>query len=166
VKLDGYRTLAVKDGTRRSRARQLTAGPGRFQGAPHWSPDGRRIAFDSEGNDGQWHIWTIDAEGGPPHQITKDRQSKCSDMVERRPDDLFQRVTSQSIYYVACGSDRDPAVPVMNPSTGQDRLIGRLERYSSYYYPMGLPVSPDGTTILYNKVVNDGADLMLIENFR
>jgi hypothetical protein len=31
---------------------------------------------------------------------------------------------------------------------------------------MGLSVSPDGTTILYNKVVNDGADLMLIENFR
>jgi hypothetical protein len=25
---------------------------------------------------------------------------------------------------------------------------------------------PDGTTILYNKVVNQGADLMLIENFR
>ncbi len=61
--------VAAADG---SRARQLTAGPGRFQGAPHWSPDGRRIAFDSEGNDGQWHIWTIDAEGGPPHQITKD----------------------------------------------------------------------------------------------
>lgn len=61
--------VAAADG---SGARQLTTGPGRFQGAPHWSPDGRRIAFDSEGNDGQWHIWTIDAGGGPPHQITKD----------------------------------------------------------------------------------------------
>jgi hypothetical protein len=28
---------------------------------------------------------------------------------------------------------------------------------------MGLSVSRDGTTILYNKVVNHGADLMLIE---
>jgi hypothetical protein len=31
---------------------------------------------------------------------------------------------------------------------------------------MGLSVSRDGTTILYNKVVSHGADLMLIENFR
>jgi hypothetical protein len=31
---------------------------------------------------------------------------------------------------------------------------------------MGLAVSPDGTTILHNKVVNDGANLMLIENLR
>jgi Tol biopolymer transport system component len=73
---------------------------------------------------------------------------------------------SRRIYYVACGSDRDPAVYVIDPSTGQNRPIGRLERYSSSYYAMGLPVSPDGTTILYNKVVNHGADLMLIENFR
>jgi hypothetical protein len=31
---------------------------------------------------------------------------------------------------------------------------------------MGLAVSPDGATILYNKLVNEAADLMLIENFR
>jgi dipeptidyl aminopeptidase/acylaminoacyl peptidase len=61
--------VAAADG---SGARQLTAGPGRFQGAPHWSPDGRGIAFDSEDNEGKWHIWTIDVEGGPPQQITKD----------------------------------------------------------------------------------------------
>jgi hypothetical protein len=29
-----------------------------------------------------------------------------------------------------------------------------------------LAVSPDGTTILYTRVVNDGADLMMTENFR
>jgi len=229
--------VAAADG---SGARQLTNGPGRFQGAPHWSPDGQRIAFDSEGNDGQWHIWTIDAEGGPPHQITKDpgnqnvptwsrdgrtiyfcaergmgfdlwripagggtavritrdgsgllgSESADGKSVVYQPRDgespllalsltggptrqlvkcakpTAFSVAAQRIYYVACGSDRDPAVHVMDLSMGQDRLIGRLERYSSHYYPMGLPVSPDGTTILYNKVVNDGADLMLIENFR
>jgi len=30
----------------------------------------------------------------------------------------------------------------------------------------GFAVSPDGTTILYCKVVSDGSDLMLIENFK
>jgi Tol biopolymer transport system component len=229
--------VAAADG---SRARQLTAGPGRFQGAPHWSPDGRRIAFDSEDNEGKWHIWTIDVEGGPPQQITKDpgnqnvptwsRDGRSIYFVAERgmgadlwripagggtavrvtrdgsgllgiesadgkslvyqPRDVESpllalpltggptrqlvkcakptafSVASPSLYYVECGSDPNPAVHVMDPSTGRDRLLGRLERFSSSYYPMGLSVSPDGTTILYNKVVNDGADLMLIENFR
>jgi hypothetical protein len=30
----------------------------------------------------------------------------------------------------------------------------------------GPQVSPDGSTILYTKVVNRGEDLMMIENFR
>jgi Tol biopolymer transport system component/predicted Ser/Thr protein kinase len=229
--------VAAADG---SGARQLTAGPGRFQGAPHWSPDGRRIAFDSEDNEGKWHIWTIDVEGGPPQQITKDpgnqnvptwsRDGRSIYFVAERgmgadlwripagggtavrvtqdgsgllgiesadgkslvyqPRDVESpllalsltggptrqlvkcakgtafSVASQSLYYVECGSDPNPAVHVMDSSTGRDRLLGRLERFSSSYYPMGLAVSPDGTTILYNKVVNHGADLMLIENFR
>ena len=29
-----------------------------------------------------------------------------------------------------------------------------------------LTVSPDGTTILYTKMVREGSDLMMIENFR
>jgi hypothetical protein len=31
---------------------------------------------------------------------------------------------------------------------------------------MGLAVSPDGNTILYTRHMTDGADLMLIENFK
>jgi serine/threonine protein kinase len=46
------------------------------------------------------------------------------------------------------------------------RALSRLERTPSGYGGAGLAVSPDGTTILFNKVVNDGVDLMLIENFR
>ena len=102
--------------------------------------------------DGKARLLALSLSGGPTRQLVK-----CAKPTA---------FACQRIYYVACGSDRDPAVHVMDLSPGQDRLIGRLERYSSYYYPMGLPVSPDGTTILYNKVVNDGADLMLIENFR
>jgi eukaryotic-like serine/threonine-protein kinase len=60
--------LAAADG---SNSRQLTHGPGRWQGSPAWSPEGRRIAFDSKGDDGRMSVWTIDADGGPPRQITK-----------------------------------------------------------------------------------------------
>jgi Tol biopolymer transport system component len=59
--------VAAPDG---SDARQLTHGPGRWQGSPHWSPHGQRIAFDSQGEDGHWHVWTIDAEGGGLRQVT------------------------------------------------------------------------------------------------
>jgi eukaryotic-like serine/threonine-protein kinase len=59
--------LAGSDG---SNPIQLTHGPGLNQGSPRWSPDGRRIAFDSYGEDGQWHIWTIDADGGALRRVT------------------------------------------------------------------------------------------------
>jgi len=61
--------LAAADG---SNPTQLTHGPGIWQGSPRWSPDGRRIAFDSQGEDGHWDIWTIDAEGGTPSRLTLD----------------------------------------------------------------------------------------------
>jgi Tol biopolymer transport system component len=57
------------DGTN---AVQLTRGPGVYQGTPRWSPDGRRIAFDSQAADGHADVWTIDAEGGPPRRLTQE----------------------------------------------------------------------------------------------
>jgi serine/threonine protein kinase len=51
---------------------QLTHGPGIWQGSPRWSPDGQRIAFDSQAGDGQWSIWTIDADGGSSRRLTLD----------------------------------------------------------------------------------------------
>ena len=61
--------LADADG---ATPRQLTHGPGRWQGSPYWSPDGQRIAFDSQGEDGHWDIWTVDVEGGSPRKLTQD----------------------------------------------------------------------------------------------
>lgn len=61
--------VAAADG---SGARQLTRGPGVAQCSPAWSPDGRRIAFDSVGDDRLYQIWTIDVNGGAPQQIAKE----------------------------------------------------------------------------------------------
>jgi Tol biopolymer transport system component/tRNA A-37 threonylcarbamoyl transferase component Bud32 len=57
------------DGTN---AVQLTRGPGQIQGTPRWSPDGRRVAFNSQAADGHMDIWTIDAEGGAPRRLTQE----------------------------------------------------------------------------------------------
>jgi len=59
--------LADADG---SRPVQLTNRMGRHQGTPRWSPDSRWVAFDSQGADGRWDIYVIDASGGQPRRLT------------------------------------------------------------------------------------------------
>ncbi len=59
--------VAAADG---SDARQLTHDTRQWAGSPAWSPDGQSIAFDSWDGGDLVHIWTIDAQGGTPNQIT------------------------------------------------------------------------------------------------
>ena len=59
--------VAEADG---SAPRQLTHGGNRHEASPKWSPDGTRVAFDSQSADGHWHIRVIDAEGGEATQLT------------------------------------------------------------------------------------------------
>ncbi len=51
---------------------------------------------------------------------------------------------------------------LLDPAIGEDRLLGTLEQVAL----LGLTVSPDGKTILYSKLENQGSELMMIENFR
>ena len=76
---------------------------------------------------------------------------------------LGYAVGAAGIYYLSCGGD-PLAVPLslLDPTTGRDRLLGKLERPGA-----GLAVSLDGKTILFTKGgVQEGNDLVLIENFR
>jgi len=78
-------------------------------------------------------------------------------------------VTDSGIYYVPCSAGFAPgqtAVRVMDPGTGKDREVGKLEQYHVGLLTAGFAVSPDGKTILYSRTVSSGSDLMMIENFR
>ena len=55
---------------------------------------------------------------------------------------------------------------LLDPRTGKDREVARLDQYHLGLLTAGFAVSPDGKTILYTRTVNSGADLMMIENFR
>jgi Tol biopolymer transport system component/DNA-binding winged helix-turn-helix (wHTH) protein len=227
--------IASADG---SGARQLTRGIGRGQCGGSWSPHGQQIAFDSVGEDGRYHIWLIDPDGGTPRQVTTDpgsqrgpswshdgqwiyywlQQSTHSDVWRTRLSDgvkeqlthdgktlfgvelfggshfLYQTesgslmeaplqggstrqlvkcalfaafaASSRGIYYAGCEPRSDPPVYLLNPVTGKQRLLGQLEKPTQSIPITPLGVSPDGTRVLYTRDVSNGADLMLIENFR
>jgi hypothetical protein len=71
------------------------------------------------------------------------------------------------IYHLGCGADSG-AVPLLlrDTATGRDRLLGTLERPDIGGGGGGLTASADGSVILYSKMIGEGSDLMLIENFR
>ena len=64
--------IVNRDGSGR---RPLTRGAHRPEGSPRWSPDGRRVAFDGLGDDGQRHVFIVDETGGPIRQIPSKRGS-------------------------------------------------------------------------------------------
>ena len=71
---DGIVFAAAPEGTwhlfvtRRGQLVQLTDGNGADL-APAWSPDGRRIAFQST-RDGNWEIYVMNADGSDVHRLT------------------------------------------------------------------------------------------------
>jgi Tol biopolymer transport system component len=53
-----------------SSAVRLTQEAGKRPGSPHWSPDDRRIVYDTQLDDGHSRIFIIDAAGGRPRRLT------------------------------------------------------------------------------------------------
>ena len=70
-----------------------------------------------------------------------------------------------AIYYIPCQTGSDVAIYRLNPATGERRHVGRLESYQAGM-PSGFEVSPDERTILYDRLVSAGEDLMVMENFK
>jgi hypothetical protein len=70
-------------------------------------------------------------------------------------------VATDGLYCVDCSPDA-PSLHRVDPASGRDQALGLLEGYAGF----PISVSPDGQTVLYSKLVSDGADIMLIENFR
>jgi len=169
--------------------RRLTSGPAGHY-LPTWSHDGRFVYFTSQ-RTGIETIWRVPVAGGPEEQVTHTGGARCEEAAdgqtlyflhlsggasellavslaggqERTAIDCAgwsYALGQAGIYHEGCGGD-PRAVPLFlrDTGTGRDRLLGTLERPAA-----GLTVSADGKTILYNKVVGEGSDLVLVENFR
>jgi dipeptidyl aminopeptidase/acylaminoacyl peptidase len=59
--------LAPADG--KGEPRQLTNAPGKKDRHPRWSPDGKRVLFESN-RDGETQLWVIGLDGGEARQMT------------------------------------------------------------------------------------------------
>jgi Tol biopolymer transport system component len=173
--------------------RRLTSSPAAHN-SPTWSHDGRFVYFSSD-RGGTETIWRVPVSGGPEEQVTHTGGGRCEEAAdgqtlffqratfgespllavslaggqERTVIDCVPRfgyaLGPAGIYHVGCGGD-PRAVPLLlrDTATSRDRLLGVLERPGALGYG-GLTVSADGKTILYARLVGEGSDLVLIENF-
>ena len=172
--------------------RQVTADSG-SQRAPTWSHDGQWIYYWRQQSD-RHDIWRTRLSDGVKEQVTHTGttvfgvesadgkrflyQTASGALVEKPLAGGNERqlvkcafgmgfaVRAQGIYYAGCEPDPDVPVYLLNPATGKQQVIGKLERAARGVPYCGLAVSPDGTRVLYTREVSNGADVMLIENFR
>ena len=103
------------------------------------SVDGRTLLYISKSVDSP--LMAQPLAGGPPRQV-----------IDCVAGTAFA-VNPLGIYYLPCSGssagDPNPPVHVRNPVTGEDRTLGRLEKFEHDSLPSGFAVSPDGQSVLY-----------------
>ena len=67
-----------------------------------------------------------------------------------------------AIYYLRDESPTEISIRRFKPSSGEDSRISVITKPTF----LGLSVSPDGRYLIYTQVDEEGADLMMVENFR
>jgi Tol biopolymer transport system component len=111
-------TLAVKGGE----AKPITGGLP-FDSQPRYAPDGKRIVFLSD-RDGSENVWTCDADGGRPKQVTRDKASLYASpvftpdgdyVVVSRQEDMFEANYQLWMYH----KDGGKGISLTKPDSGK-----------------------------------------------
>jgi Tol biopolymer transport system component len=119
-------------------------------GHPDWSPDGRRIAVDTEPPDGDDEIWILDVDGTNAHVVTCDG-APCGGVASPAwsPDGMhlaFNRALPREAGDVF---DR-LAIEVLDLATDATRVVAVSPAAGSEYVEYDGPRwSPDGTQIVF-----------------
>ncbi len=182
---DGRMSIFVMD-TAGGQPRKITTGPADEE-LPNWSRDGKWL-YSRSTRTGTSQIWRVPFAGGTPEQVTTNGGYIAFESVDGQTlfytkaisGPLFSRPLSggaerqvlpylnlvsfapvkEGIYYV--GRPGAESFPLMffQFSTQTSRVLTKIEGRT---WP-GLCVSPDGKTVLFIKLANFGAHLMMIEN--
>ena len=80
-------------------------------------------------------------------------------------------VVRESLYYIPCAPARAGTIRVLDLATRRDLLWAvvpdaSLVPNAESAYLWDLAISPDGASLLYDKLVNFRANLWMLENFR
>ncbi|MEO8440269.1 MAG: S41 family peptidase [Spartobacteria bacterium] len=133
-------------------ARRLTSGPG-YTSFPHFSPDGKQLAFTSQ-YDGNTEVYVMPGEGGEPKRLT------TTATLSR--DDVSDRMGPNNI--VMGWQNTQPNVVFRSRRTSFNSFIGDLETVGlNAELPKQLPVprggfvsfSPDDSKMAFNRVFRE-----------
>ncbi|MGH7937280.1 MAG: protease, partial [Chthoniobacterales bacterium] len=133
-------------------ARRLTSGPG-YASFPHFSPDGKQLAFTSH-YDGNTEVYVMPGDGGVPKRLT------TTATLSR--DDISDRMGPNNI--VMGWENTKPLVIFRSRRTSFNSFIGDLETVGmDADLPKQLPVprggftsfSPDDSKMAYNRVFRE-----------
>ena len=157
---------------------------------PSWSQDGNWIYFASS-KTGRSEVWRVPFAGGMPERVTHNggmtafelpggkylyytkaefdkRLWKCaldgggeSEVLNGVAHRGFA-LTADRIYYLRDEPGGEIAIRRFMMNTREDSRIATMTK-PTY---LGLSLSPDGRYLIYSQVDQEGADLMLVNNFR
>lgn len=133
-------------------ARRLTSGPG-YASFPHFSPDGKQLAFTSQ-YDGNTEVYVMPGDGGEPKRLTT--------TATLGRDDISDRMGPNNI--VMGWENTKPEVVFRSRRNSFDSFIGDLETVGmDAELPKQLPLprggflsfSPDDSKMAYNRVFRE-----------
>jgi len=129
-------------------ATRLTSGPA-YDMQPRFSPDGKRIAFSSD-RGGLWNVWTTDASGKDPKQISKDTKWFVNSPAWS-PDGQYIFARRHFVRERSLGAGEI----WMYHSSGSDGV--QVTEKASFQKDAGEPaISGDGRYLYYSKDVTPG----------
>jgi TolB protein len=126
-------------------ARNLTRSPRSQERYPSWSPDGKRVAFNSD-RDGTHNLYVIGADGTGLRQLTHEQRGVEAGMQSWTAD-------GQRIYFGLFGKG-PPRMCRIAPDGAHFKVIGT---------GIDPAVSPDGKTVAFARVEPDGHHLFVMD---
>jgi TolB protein len=126
-------------------ARNLTRSPKSQERYPSWSPDGKRVAFNSD-RDGAFNLYLIDADGANLRQLTHEKRGVETGMQS-------WTAGGKWIYFGLFGKG-EPRMCRIAPDGSEFQEIGK---------GIDPAVSPDGKKIAFARVLGDGHHLFVMD---